>query len=232
MKYSENSNERIVISVGGSLIVPDEIDVDWLGKFRELIGKYVEDGYRFAIIAGGGRTARKYQEVARKLIELENEDIDWIGIHATRLNAHLLRTIFRDKAGYRIIKDPTTKIDFQGKVLIAAGWKPGCSTDYDAVLLAENLGIKKLVNLTNTDYVYDRDPRKFKDAKKIEKISWEAFRKIVGDEWDPGMNTPFDPVASRKADESGLEVAIINGKNLDSFEKYLNGEKFKGTLVG
>jgi uridylate kinase len=129
------------------------------------------------------------------------------------------------------VKDPTEKIDFKKKILLAAGWKPGCSTDYDAVLLAENFGIKKLVNLTNIDYVYDKDPRKFKDAKKIEKISWKDFIKIVGDKWDPGLNAPFDPIASKESEKIGLEVAIINGKNLNNFEKYLNDEQFIGTII-
>jgi uridylate kinase len=99
------------------------------------------------------------------------------------------------------------------------------------VLLAKNFGVKKIVNLTNIDYVYDKDPRKFKDAKKIEKISWKDFRKIVGDKWDPGLNVPFDPVASKDAEKLKLEVAIINGKSLDNFERYLNNEKFIGTVI-
>ncbi|HLD57046.1 MAG TPA: UMP kinase [archaeon] len=225
------NDKTIVVSVGGSLIVPDEIDVHWLGRFREVVGRYTEDGYRFVVVAGGGRTARKYQEAARRLTDLEDEDVDWIGIHSTRLNAHLLRAVFRDKAKYRIIKDPTEETDFKESVLIAAGWKPGFSTDYIAVLLAKNLGIKKLANLTNTDYVYDKDPHKNPDAKPIREIPWEDFRKLVGDRWDPGLNTPFDPIASREAEEYGMEVAILNG-DLENFEEYLSGRNFKGTLIG
>jgi uridylate kinase len=221
----------IILSVGGSLIVPEEIDSKWLSGFKKILEKYISKGFRFIIITGGGKTARKYQNAAKEVSPLENEDLDWIGIHSTRLNAHLMRTIFRKESHPQIIKDPTQKIDFEEKVLIAAGWKPGFSTDYDAVLLAKNFGVKKIVNLTNIDYVYNKDPRKFNDAKKIESITWKDFRVIVGDKWDPGLNAPFDPIASKESEQMKLEVAIINGKNLENFEKYLNNEKFIGTII-
>jgi uridylate kinase len=224
-------DKTIIISVGGSLIVPEEIDVIWIKEFKKIIDKYISRGYRFVIITGGGRTARKYQNAAKEIAGLTGDDLDWIGIHSTRLNAHLMRTIFKENVNPRIVKDPTEKINFKDKIIIAAGWKPGCSTDYDAVLLAKQLGIKKLVNLTNIDYVYDKDPRKFPDAKKIEKISWKDFRKIVGDKWDPGLNAPFDPIAARESEKIKLEVAIINGKNLENLEKYLNNDKFIGTII-
>ncbi|NCU42545.1 MAG: UMP kinase, partial [Candidatus Moranbacteria bacterium] len=111
------------------------------------------------------------------------------------------------------------------------GYRPGCSTDYDAVLLAKYLDITSLVNLSNIDYVYTKDPRKYKDAEKVEKISWKDFRNIVGNIWSPGLNAPFDPVASRLAEEINLEVAIMNGKDLENFKNYLDGEIYKGTKV-
>jgi len=227
----KNLDKTIIVSVGGSLIVPEEIDIAWIAGFKKIVDKYLSRGYRFVIITGGGKTARKYQNAAKEITKLENEDLDWIGIHSTRLNAHLFRTIFRKEAYPKLIKDPTEKINFREKILIAAGWKPGCSTDYDAVLLARNFGIKRLVNLTNIDYVYNKDPRKFKDAKKIEEINWKDFRKIVGNKWDPGLNAPFDPIASKECEKLGMEVAIINGKNLENFEKYLNNDKFIGTII-
>ena len=226
-----NKDKTIIVSVGGSLIVPEEIDIAWVSNFKKIIDKYLAKGYRFVIITGGGKTARKYQNAAKEIIKLDNEDLDWIGIHSTRLNAHFFRTIFRKEAYPKLIKNPTKKINFNKKVLIAAGWKPGFSTDYDAVLLARNFGINKIINLTNIDYVYNKDPRKFKDAVKIEKINWKDFRKIVGNKWDPGLNAPFDPIASKECEKRNIEVAIINGKNLVNFEKCLNNDKFIGTII-
>ena len=96
--------------------------------------------------------------------------------------------------------------------------------------MAENFKVKKLVNLTNVDYVYNKDP-KFKDAKPIKEISWKEFRKLLPDKWDPGLNAPFDPVAAKEAEQHGMEVIIMNGKKLKNFENYLNGKEYIGTKI-
>lgn len=226
--------KTVIISLGGSLIVPDEIDWKFVKKFKALIEEEIKKGYKFILITGGGKTARKYIEAAAKVDKITNEDKDWIGIHATRMNAHFIRTIFREHAHPRINKNPHDLEDFYNfkeDILVAAGWRPGFSTDFDAVLLAKYLDIKKIINLSNIDHVCDKDPRKFPDCKKIEEISWKDFRKMVGDKWDPGMNAPFDPIASKQAEEIGLEVAIMNGKNLNNLKKYLEGQDAKGTII-
>ena len=226
-----HAKETIVISVGGSLIVPGEIDISFLKTLKSLVEKEISKGERFVIIAGGGKTARNYQQAADAVSGLVRNDVDWLGIHATRLNAQLLRAIFITHAYPVIIKDPTRTITAKNNVLIAAGWKPGWSTDYDAVLIAKNLGAKKVVNLSNIDYVYTADPRKDKNAKPIKEISWKDFRSMIPKTWDPGLSSPFDPVASKKAEQLGLEVTILNGKKLGELAKYLSGKKFIGTVI-
>jgi uridylate kinase len=225
------SKERIVVSVGGSLVVPDQIDTVFLKRFRDLIVDKVQHGFTFSIIVGGGKTSRRYQEAANAITPLSQQDTDWIGIHTTRLNAQLLRNIFTGYCHPRITKNPTIDTEADEPVVIAAGWQPGCSTDYDAVLIAKNLGSSKMVNLSNINYVYDSDPKKNPHAKKIEKISWADFRKLIPEEWDPGLSSPFDPVAAREAESLGLEVAIINGSRLQEFSNYLEGKPFVGTVI-
>lgn len=224
-------NEIIILSLGGSLIFPDEIDVDFLKKFKELILRHIKKGKRFVIITGGGKICRRYQNAAYEISKISNLEKDWLGIHVTRMNARFVRSVFHEIAKPEIIKDPTKKIAFKGSVLIGAGWKPGCSTDYDAVLLAKNLKIKKLVNMSNIEHVCDKDPNKFKDAKPINNITWEDFRKLLPTKWDPGANVPFDPVAAKEADKLGMEIVIMNGKNLENLEKYLDGKDFVGTKI-
>lgn len=226
--------EAIIISLGGSLIVPEEIDWQFIKTFKRVVGEKIKAGYKFIIITGGGKTARKYQEASLKISNLTSEDRDWIGIHATRMNAHFIRTIFRKNAHPRINTNPNDLEDFYNfkeDILVAAGWRPGFSTDFDAVLLAKYFKIKKIVNLSNIDFVYNKDPKKFPDAKRITNISWTDFRKMVGNKWDPGMNVPFDPVASKTAEEIGLEVAIMNGRSLKNLENYIEERKFKGTVI-
>ncbi len=144
-----------------------------------------------------------------------------------------MRTIFRDIAYIYMIKhyDVIDKKAREYPVVIGGGWKPGWSTDYCATILAEDYQIGTIVNLSNIDRVYTKDPNKFKDAKPIDKMNWDEVISLVGDKWSPGLNVPFDPIASRKAKEIGLKVIICNGKNLDNLNQILNGETFIGTVI-
>jgi len=222
--------ETIIISLGGSLIVPNEIDTKFLLEFQSLILRHAKR-HKFIIICGGGRTARKYQEAARKTGNPSSIDLDWIGIHATRVNAQLLHALLGKKAYKRIIKNPTERVAFKEQILICAGWKPGFSTDYDAVQLARSHKAKKIINLTNVDYVYTKNPKKFRDARPIKEMAWKYFRKIVGNKWNPGLNAPFDPIASKLAEKYEIKVIIANGKNLGNLEKILHGKEFIGSVI-
>jgi len=234
MQADMSGQETIVMSVGGSLIVPGSIDIIFLKQLKDFVDfETTEKGRRFIIIAGGGRTARNYQDAAAAVSSLTADDLDWMGIHATRLNGHLLRTVFRDSAHPVMITNPDDILDVHSreKVIIAAGYRPGSSTDLRAVQIAEKLGAHKVVNLSNIDYVYTADPRNNPAAEKIETISWADFRALIPAEWDPGLSSPFDPVAAKIAERDGIEVAIINGTRLEEVEKYLTGEAFIGTKI-
>lgn len=225
--------ETIVMSVGGSLIVPDQIDTKFLNELKELIVSETANGRRFIIIAGGGRTARRYQDAASAVSTLTRDDLDWLGLHATRLNGHLLRTIFRDKAYQIMITNPDDVIDVpeRYKIVIAAGYRPGCSTDLRAVQIAERVKAHKVINLSNTDYIYTDNPKTNPEAVAINDMTWAELREIIPDEWDPGMSVPFDPVAAKEAEKIGLEIAQINGEKIEELRKYLNNEDFVGTKI-
>ena len=222
---------KYVISVGGSLVAPKGgIDNIFIGELKQFLKERIELGDRFVIVAGGGATARQYVRAAA-LSGASASEQDWLGIQATRLNAELLRVSLHPLSPAAVILDPAEPINERAKLLIAGGYKPGRSTDYAAVLLAERIGAKSVINLSNIDYVYDRDPKKYPDAKKIKEISWPNFRKLVGDKWLPGMNAPFDPIASKEAQAAGLSTVIINGHKLEELKKYMDGQKFRGTLI-
>jgi len=224
-------NLPIIISLGGSLIVPEEIDIAFLEGFKEIILREVQAGKRFVIITGGGKICRKYQDAARALGDLSSSDLDWLGIHSTRFNAEFTKILFGELAEEKIIIDPMSFSGFEKPILLGAGYKPGFSTDWDAVEIAKRSGAKKIINLSNIDFVYESDPRKNPNAKKFEKISWADYIALIPKDWDPGLNSPFDPVASRDARDAGIEVAIMNGKNLENFEAYLSGNSFTGTVI-
>ena len=207
------------------------LDVKFLKQFRRLILAGVKAGHKFYIITGGGMTWRNYIKASSAVTMVSAEDNDWLGIHATRLNAHLLRTILAEVAHPEIITNPLKKLKTERPVVIAAGYKPGWSTDYVAVLLAREYKIKTVINLSNIDYVYDKDPKKFKGAVSIKETNWSAFRKIVGNKWSPGLNAPFDPVASKLAQELGLRVIILNGQKISNLNRCLAGQNCIGTKI-
>ena len=224
--------ETIVISLGGSLIVPDQIDVDFLKSFKELILTQIKNGKKFVIITGGGKLCRRYNAAASEVSKLSNSELDWLGIYSTRFHAEFLKFILgKENVEENIILDPSLPVDFNKKIIVGGGWKPGNSTDLCAIAIAKVVGAKKVINLSNTDYVYDSDPKINPNAKKIEKISWAEYRKLIPSEWNPGLNSPFDPTASKMSEEEKIEVVIMNGKPTSNLENYLNGEKFLGTII-
>jgi uridylate kinase len=226
-----SSSHTHVISLGGSIVVPDMIDTAFLTSFKRIIEKHVEEGNRFVIIVGGGKPARLYQDGLKQIGIDDDASLDWVGIAATRMNAELLRLAFGPLAYEKVIIDPTSVINTDKPVLIGAGWKPGWSTDYVSVVLAGALGAKHVANLSNINFVYETDPRNNPEAKKFDTLPWADYRALIPAVWTPGFSAPFDPVASAFADEHGIEVAIMNGKNLENLEQYLNGDTFVGTRI-
>lgn len=225
--------ERKILSVGGSIIIPKEgFNVPFLKKFRALILAEVKKGERFILVIGGGGTCRLYQDAARETVKMNNTDLDWLGIHSTVFNAQFVRMLFQEHAYKEVVQDPRKKINTAKPIIIAAGWRPGCSTDKDAVLLAKTYGAKHLLNLSNISYVYDKDPNIYPDAKKIEEMNWATFRKeVVGNDWDPGKSAPFDPIASKEAQRLRLEVGILKGTDLPEVRKAIQGKKYQGTRL-
>ncbi|HUC88797.1 MAG TPA: UMP kinase [Candidatus Paceibacterota bacterium] len=226
-----DKKEHIVISLGGSLIVPDQIDADFLKSFVSTIKEYVNKGYHFVIITGGGKTCRRYQKALSDVSESSSSSLDWLGIYATRLNAEFMRLIFGSLAHSDIIIDPNIVPETDRPIMIGAGWKPGWSSDYDAVVIAEQLNVKRIINLSNIDHAYDKDPKIYPDAKMIKESSWKDFRALLPKEWNPGLSSPFDPIAAEKAESLSLEVVIVNGRNMENLKNYIDNKEFIGTVI-
>jgi uridylate kinase len=232
----------VVISLGGSIVAPEGVDTALVTEFRALVGDYLQDEtHRMILVVGGGAPARTYQTAFRAIaadapISATDQEAasaqDWIGIMATRLNAELVRHALFPWCQDPVVYDPTGEITFRGQVLVAAGWKPGFSTDFDAVMLAERFGATTVVNLSNIAQVYSDDPRTNPDATPLEAVTWAEFRSIVGDEWTPGRNLPFDPVATRRAAELNLRVIAAAGSTMANTRAILEEKPFFGTVIG
>jgi len=228
--------KTIVIALGGSIIYPDQIDSAFIKKFRTFILRFIKRGYKFVIVVGGGRPARLFQEAAHAVVPVKDEDKDWLGIHATRLNAHLLRTIFREVADPVVIDNRHKIKKLKYPVTVASGWTPGWSTDYISIALAEDFKVKEAIIAGKPAHVYDKDPclpagRRTTPAKPIHELKWKEYRKLIPAKWKPGFHSPVDPVAARLAGKRGIAAIIVNGKDLKNFEKMISGKEFKGSII-
>lgn len=223
------AKESIIISLGGSLVAPDKINIGFLKSFKCCLQKYIVNK-QFFIIVGGGKPARNYQKA---LLEFGSDEVsrDWIGINVSRLNAEVVKQVFSSYSYSKIITDPNKKVKTTKGIVLGAGWKPGWSTDYVSALIAKNYKIGTIINLTNIDYVFEKNPNDFPDAKPLKQVDWKTFQGIVGDKWSPGLSMPFDPHAAKLASKLKLKVAIINGKNLERLDNFLSNKPFIGTII-
>lgn len=209
----------IVVSLGGSLINPGAIDVDFLKKLKQLIHNSKE---RFILVCGGGKPARDYMSAAAKLsVKIP----DWVGIEATKLNATLISSLFTSNP--KVYMEPK-RLYFK-KVLCACGWKPGCSTDLDAVLWAEIFDSNVVYNLTNVDYVFNKNPSD-PEAVPLKNISWIDYLKMFR-KFSSGMHAPFDPVAAKRSYKKRMKVIVLNGKKLNNFKNAFSNQGFVGTVI-
>jgi uridylate kinase len=224
-----------VISLGGSLIAPRGVDTAFLTAFARLVKEHLEEdgARRLIIVCGGGSLARDYQAALRAVAaDARDEDLDWVGIAATRVNGELMRRVFRPWCVEDLVTDPTAVAVFAGRVLVAAGWKPGFSTDNDAVVLAQRFSAATVVNLSNIAKVYTGDPKKDPSARPLDTVTWKEMLGIVGGPWTPGKNTPFDPTAARAAAAAHIRVVFAEGKDLVNLSRILAGKSFVGTTIG
>jgi uridylate kinase len=222
----------VVLSIGGSCINPDgNPDVKFIKDISNLIKKSDE---RFGILVGGGSAARVYAKAARELGASEF-DADEIAIMSTRQNAMLLLQAMRDFAYPVVFKDfeEARKAFFSSRVVIMGGTIPGITTDTDAVLLAEAIGAKKLINISNIDGIYDSDPKKNPNAKKFDKMSYEELANLAAasDKRMAGTNFVFDMLACRLIYRSKIETHFVSGKNLKDVKAAIDGKPHSGTVV-
>jgi len=223
-----------VISLGGSIIAPDGVDIEFLKNFYNKISKFLTENKerKIIIVCGGGSPARVYQNAYYKIVDqIKDSEADWIGVKATHLNGRLVRAIFDSWCFEDLVTNPNEANEFKGQVMVAAGWKPGFSSDTDAVYLAKKFDGKLVINLSNIDKVYSADPKTNPEAVPVDHFTWEDFIKMVGTKWTPGANTPFDPIASQIARDNGMKVICADGRNIENTLKILNSQSFEGTLI-
>lgn len=216
---------KIVISLGGSVMVPDKVDVDFLFKFKNLIKEHRK--IKFVIITGGGKTSRNYQ------IDLLNDlQKDLIGIQATRLNARLLLFVLGKLAEQKVYTNVKEMIkNFGKKIIVSGGMIPKNSTDYICSLVAKGINADFILNISNVTGIYDKDPRKYKDAKMFSELSFKRFNSLFGKgKWKPGQNVIFDQKAARFCSKNRIKL-VFASKDIKNLDNILSEKKFAGTIV-
>ena len=220
--------KTIVISIGGSVILSDDINLDYFNKLYALLDKI--KNYKIFIVVGGGKIARDYINFGRKLNFKENT-LDYFGILITRINARLLTNIFKNSN--KIIPETTDyAINMKNKIVIMGGTMPGHSTDYVGSEIAAKTKAEKFIIATNVDGVYNKDPNIYSDAKQIKEITAGELIKKYGISWkSAGGNVIIDGPALKKIKNNQIITYVINGKKINVFEKVLLNKKFKGTII-
>jgi len=217
---------KFVISLGGSVIVPKEVDIGFLSEFAKMI-KELGKKHQFSIVCGGGSTARLYANAAQKLGVNEYNSHE-IATQATLLNAFFMTKMLNGEFAPGHPEETAKKF---GKVpIVSGGYKPGWTTDIDAAIIAKTIKADAVINVTNVDHVYDSDPRTNPSAKKIEKISWKDFMKLPAMERKPGMHFVFDPEAAEICMKEKIKVYVLNN-NVGNLKNCLDGKKFIGTTI-
>ena len=224
--------EKVVVSLGGSVLVPGDDDGRYLKALAQLLTELSSRMKVFAV-TGGGRIARYYIETGRAL-GLPERSLDELGIAATRMNARLLGAVLRGKAN----REPATSYAEAARfakrfpVVIMAGTQPGHTTDRVSASLARYVHAARIVNATSVDGVYTADPKHHPDARRLDRMTFEELVKITGEgHRAAGPSIVFDPVAARVVARDRIPLRVVRGRDLAALKDALLGGPFDGTLV-
>ncbi len=221
--------KTVVLSLGGSVVLSDDINHDFLKQTADLLQK-ISMQYKLYIIVGGGKIARQYIHLGRAL-GFPEPVLDQLGIDITRVNARVLTNLLSD-SNKEIPHTTRDALKLTHKIVVMGGTDPYHSTDLVGAELAQKTKADRFVNATNVDGIYDKDPKKFTDAKKFSEITIDALIKIYGTTWDAaGKNVFMDGPALAVIKKARIPTYIVNGKRLDQLEKALLGEHFDGTTI-
>ncbi len=219
----------VVISLGGSIVCGDHIDVEYIIKFREFLSEYSKK-HRIFLVVGGGRIAREYIQAGSKL-DMDEYSLDMLGIQASRMNASL----FLGEYSYprvALTVDEAVMASASYPVILMGGTEPGHTTDGVSLLIAERVGEKMVINMTSVGALYDKDPSKYEDAVKIESLSYEdAERMFLDKRMDAGLNIPFDLISLKIAERSGIRICIV-GRDIEILKGVIENGKCPGTVIG
>ncbi len=224
--------EKVVISLGGSILIPDDRDGTFLKDLASLL-RTLTDDLEIYVVCGGGKVARYYINTGRDLYATE-EQLDKLGIGVTRLNARLLQLALKDMAydEVPVTVEETAAQGRCGRVAVMGGTTPGHTTDGVSAALAEKVGASRIVNATSVDGVYSADPRKFPDARKYDQLTFDQLGNMMAGGHGAGNSHVFDPMGADIIKRCRIPLFIVSGRDLQDMEDAMRGGRIRGTVIG
>jgi len=222
---------KIVVRVGGS-VVGSPLNAPLIGNYVGLLNELKRQGHEVVAVVGGGSLARGFIKVAAEL-GLEEVQRDWAAIHVSRLFAQLF-VLGLGEVGCGCV--PVSVDEAQaclktGKVVVLGGLRPGMTTDAVAALVGERVKADLLVKGTNVDGIYTKDPKKFSDAKKLDKLKFDDLGGFFeADRHSAGINQIIDPEAIKVLQRFRLRTVVVNGYDVSNVLSAVNGQKV-GTVI-
>ena len=224
--------EKIVISLGGSIIIPDDRDGAFLKDLATMLRTFTDD-MEIYVVCGGGKVARYYINTGREL-SVGEDQLDELGIYVTRLNARLLQLALKDLANDKVpvtIEEAAAQ-GRRGRVTVMGGTTPGHTTDGVSAALAERVGASRIVNATSVDGVYSADPRKFPEAKKYDRLTFDQLGRMMTSGHGAGNSHVFDPMGAEIVKRCRIPLFIVSGRDLQDMEDAIRGRGINGTMIG
>jgi len=228
-----------VVALGGSLLRPEEADARtrWMGQLRQLMVHLEGNGRRVGLVVGGGLPAREGIALAQATIS-DRHRLDEIGIAGTRLNATVLQQVLLDIGCDVAPVVPHTveaarELLEEHHIVVMGGTVPGHTTDTVAVKLAAKVHARHCIIATNVSHVFTKDPRHHDDAEALTEMTLGELGEIVGvgTPLEPGASAVVDPVAVEVAMNAGLDLAVLDGRELNRLDNALDGKLFDGTII-
>ena len=228
-----------VATLGGSLLRPEvENRHAWLEALCTVVEEVVSSGFRLALVVGGGAPAREGIELAKPMIGNDVDALDRIGIAATRLNATIVAEALRF-AGNNVSTSIPINIEEAAEhaqnhsIVVMGGTTPGHTTDAVAIRLAKRLGAERCIIATNVGHVFSSDPRSNPDAVKFEHMTHDQLLEVVGpaEHRNAGGSGVIDPIGADVARNAGLNLAVVDGRDMERLRAALKGESFEGTNI-
>lgn len=220
-----------MVKISGKWINPEEPEI--IGGYARVLERLWREGYRIAIVVGGGKVAREYISAGRKL-GLSEAMLDLMGIATTRLNAMLFTVMLNDLAYQGVPRslDEFLEAWSTGKIVVCGGFQPGQSTNAVSALIAEAIGARLLVNATTVQGLYTKDPKIHPDAQLIREATVEeAYRILIGGQhYLAGGYELMDPLSLMIVKRGRIVVKIVYGGDPENVYRAVKGEN-PGTTI-